>query len=42
MPPYNYNYGVPRIQFALSQRGFKAGIHLITRIMRENRWASEA
>ena len=36
--PYNDNYGVPRMQLALSQRGFKAGIRHITRIMRKNGW----
>ena len=41
--PYNDNDGVHRIQLALSQRGFKAGIRRITRIMRENGWlASQA
>jgi putative transposase len=36
--PYNDNYGVPRIQIALNQRGIKAGTRRITRIMRENGW----
>lgn len=34
--PYNDNYGVPRMQLALNQRGIKAGKRRITRIMREN------
>lgn len=36
--PFNDNYGVPRIQLALLQRGIKAGIRRITRIMREHGW----
>lgn len=36
--PYNDNYGVPRMQIALKQRGLKAGKRRITRIMRENGW----
>ncbi|RKW47748.1 MAG: hypothetical protein D8H95_23790 [Lachnospiraceae bacterium] len=36
--PYNDNYGVPRMQLSLSQRGFKAGIRPITRIIRESGW----
>lgn len=36
--PYNDNYGIPRMQIALKQRGIKAGIRRITRIMRENGW----
>ena len=36
--PLNDNYGVPRIQLALVQRGIKAGNRRITRIMRENGW----
>ncbi|WOK54313.1 IS3 family transposase [Streptococcus equi subsp. zooepidemicus] len=35
---YNDNYGAPRMQLALKQRGIKAGIRRITRIMRENGW----
>lgn len=31
---YNINYGVPRMQLALSQRGNKSGIRRISRIMR--------
>lgn len=36
--PFNDNYGAPRMQLALSQRGLKAGIRKITRIMREHGW----
>lgn len=36
--PYNDNYGVSRMQLALMQRGIKAGIRRIRRIMRENGW----
>lgn len=36
--PCNDNYGVERVQLALSQQGIKAGIRRITRIMRENGW----
>ena len=36
--PYNDNYGVPRMQLALFQRRFKAGIRRITGIMHENGW----
>ena len=36
--PYNDNYGVPRMQLALLQKGIKAGIRRITRIMREHGW----
>lgn len=36
--PLNDNYGVPRVQLALEQRGIKAGKRRITRIMRENGW----
>lgn len=32
---YNDNYGVPRMQLALEQRGIKAGLRRLTRIMRE-------
>ena len=35
---YNDNYGAPRMQLALQQRGMKAGIRRITRIMREHGW----
>jgi putative uncharacterized protein (fragment) len=34
--PYNDNYGVNRMQLALSERGFNVGIRPITRIMRKN------
>lgn len=36
--PFNDNYGVPRVQMALEQRGIKVGKRRITRIMRENGW----
>lgn len=36
--PYNDNYGAPRMQIALFQKGIKAGIRRITRIMREKGW----
>ena len=36
--PYNDNYGAPRMQIALLQKGIKAGIWSITRIMREKGW----
>ena len=36
--PCNDNYGVPRMQLALRQRGIEAGIRRITRIMRKNGW----
>ena len=36
--PFNDNYGVPRVQMALEQRGIKAGKRRITKIMRENGW----
>lgn len=36
--PFNDNYGAPRMQLALLQRGLKAGICRITRIMREHGW----
>lgn len=36
--PFNDNYGAPRMQLALQQRGIKAGIRRITRIMREHGW----
>ena len=36
--PYNDNYGVLCMQLALFQRGFKADIRRINRIMRENGW----
>lgn len=35
---YNDNYGAPRMQLALNQRGIKAGTRRVTRIMRENGW----
>lgn len=33
--PYNDNYGTPKMQPALLQKGLKAGIRWITRMMRE-------
>lgn len=36
--PFNDNYGAPHMQLALLQRGLKAGIRRITRIMREHEW----
>lgn len=36
--PYNDNYGALRMQLALLQRGIKAGIRRVTRIMREHGW----
>ncbi len=35
---YNDNYGAPRMQMALKQRGMTSGIRRITRIMRDNGW----
>ena len=35
---HNDNYGVERMQLALSQQGVKAGKRKITRIMREKGW----
>ena len=34
--PQNENYGAPRMQQALSQRGVKVGLRRIKRIMREH------
>ncbi len=36
--PCNDNYGAPRMQQALEQRGIKAGLRRITRVMRKNGW----
>lgn len=36
--PCNDNYGAPRMQLALRQRGIEAGIRRITRIMRKHGW----
>ena len=36
--PCNDNYGAPRMQLALRQRGIEAGIRRITRIMRKRGW----
>ena len=33
---YNDNYGAPRMQLALKQRGLKTGLRRTTRIMREH------
>ena len=32
--PYNRNYGVPRMQMALEQRGTRCGIRKISRVMK--------
>ena len=37
----NENYGAPRMQRALSQRGVKAGLRRVKRIMREHGWLHE-
>ena len=39
--PWNDNYGMRRMQLALAQRGIRAGIRRLTRIMRENGWLHE-
>ena len=39
--PQNENYGAPRIQQALAQRGIKAGLRRVKRIMREHGWLHE-
>ena len=39
--PQNENYGAPRMQQALSQRGVKVGLRRIKRIMREHGWLHE-
>ena len=39
--PWNDNYGVRRMQLALAQRGIRAGIRRLTRLMRENGWLHE-
>ena len=38
---FNDNYGVQRMQTALSNNGITAGILKITRVMRENGWFHE-
>ncbi|HBL85323.1 MAG: hypothetical protein A2Y17_03750 [Clostridiales bacterium GWF2_38_85] len=38
---YNDNYGVQRMQLALRQNGWVAGLRKIKRIMRENCWLHE-
>ena len=37
----NENYGAPRMQQALGQRGLKAGLRRVKRIMREHGWLHE-
>ena len=39
--PLNENYGAPRMQMALMQRGKKAGLRRVKRIMREHGWVHE-
>ena len=39
--PWNDKYGARRMQLALAQRGIRAGIRRLTRIMRENGWLHE-
>ncbi|MBO6017161.1 MAG: IS3 family transposase [Oscillospiraceae bacterium] len=39
--PQNENYGAPRMQQALAQRGMKAGLRRVKRIMREHGWLHE-
>lgn len=39
--PQNDNYGAPRMQTALAQRGMKAGLRRVKRIMREHGWLHE-
>ena len=39
--PQNDNYGAPRMQTALAQRGIKAGLRRVKRIMREHGWLHE-
>ena len=39
--PQNGNYGAPRMQQALMQRGMKAGLRRVKRIMREHGWLHE-
>ena len=39
--PRNENYGAPRMQHALAQRGMKAGLRRVKRIMREHGWLHE-
>lgn len=39
--PQNENYGAPRMQTALMQRGIKAGLRRVKRIMREHGWLHE-
>jgi len=36
--PCNDNYGAPRMKQALAQRGIRAGLRKVTRIMRGNGW----
>ena len=37
----NENYGAPRMRQALAQRGMKAGLRRVKRIMREHGWLHE-
>ena len=37
----NKNYGAPRMQHALAQRGMNAGLRRVKRIMREHGWLHE-
>jgi len=39
--PLNDNYGAPRMQLALSQRGIAVGLRRLRRIMKENGWLHE-
>ena len=39
--PCNDNYGIQRMRLALAQRGFRAGIRRVTRLMREHGWLRE-
>ena len=39
--PQNENYGAPRMQQALSQRGVKVGLRRVKRIMQEHGWLHE-
>ena len=39
--PWNDNYGVQRMQLALEQRGLRAGIRRLTRLMRAHGWLHE-
>ena len=39
--PWNENYGVQRMRLALAQRGIRAGIRRLARLMREHGWLHE-